>query len=873
MTQEIRWFDKNAYEAKRYWEERLSAIIERATSAASVTQGSGTGPRLIKTIEIGKETTRIVRNITGGSPLLEYAFFIAAFYTGFRGTDVITYSIAGIPSTSSRDSEQILPTVVEINPSIEAEQLLYNLLEQLREAYNHQQVDLSRIINDVWDRDQRLDEVVIRHTGLHRVEAMKELQPVITIETIDEGYRVHLDCYVGHPDRFRMQSSLELLSYISTQFAEYPHIQLGELHVAHDTESLELLRMGTGQMIAPTHHTSLVARFEEQVRNTPDLIAISSEQGDLTYREFAEQVRYLAHILLHQGIKEGDRVGILAERTVDTLVAIWAIGYVGATYVPIEVEYPIERQNYMLQRSGAKLVLAREGELSMNLDIPVSSVHLNQKVYLKSDISSTQQSDSSCYVIFTSGTTGLPKLVKGRVGDVMNLCQWYISACGLGVGSRVMLAIPMGFDASVKNIFAPLLCGATIVLPGGFLAEAGAMLDQISHYRVTHLNCVPALFYSWVNADEDNRYSRLTSLSTVILGGEKLRPEPLAEWAKQTNGHCRIFNVYGPTECTSVSVACEVSLEDISSLREVPIGRPIDNKRIYVLDEQRRLCRTGFPGEIYIGGTGIAEYDAVDSEQSTTLFPDPFSKGGWMYKTGDLAVWRKDSSKEHLYFLGRKDRQWKINGHRINPEEIEACIRRHPAVRLCVAVQLKEGREGNEKWVVYLQLKPGLHMNRAELREFAAKWLPAPMIPAFAVLCKEIPLTVHGKIDMRALPQPSEGDRITLHPFRLPQSDMEKSIAGIWTDVLGVEKVGLDDHFFELGGHSLHLVQAALAIRKQLDVHIEAADILAYPTVRRLSNYVGPSEEKDQSKAELEAATRAANRKKLWEQRRRKETR
>ncbi|MED1798843.1 AMP-binding protein [Brevibacillus porteri] len=865
MTREIQWFDRETYEAKRYWEEKLPAILERATSLPTgANQSVGTESLIRKSVEIRKETAQVIQNLTGGSQLLEYAFFLTAYYTALRGvtSDGIAYGIAGDVGTTPGSNHQILPIVMEINPNETVAAFLQRNLEQIKEAYQYQQIDLSNL----WKGNGRLAEIVFVHTGLHLVkESGKEL-PFITIERGEGEYCVHLDCNSAHPERYRMQASLELLPELSSQIAEKPHSLIRELRIATEKEKHDLLRMADGRKTAPSHCGSLIAQFEEQVQKTPDLPAVLSDKRTWTYREFAELVRHIAQDLSRQGIGEGDSVGIWAERTVETLAAIWAIGMLGATYVPIEADYPVERQKYILNSSGAKLVLAKDSVLP-DLDIQVSSLRYELVGLDSQPACSPQRLDSKCYSIFTSGTTGLPKQVNGRVGDVMNLCRWYIDTCGLCEGSRVMLATPMGFDASVKNLFAPLLCGAAIVLPEGSLADSQRMLEHIFRYRVTHVNCVPALFYAWVGVEEQHGYSHFASLSAVILGGEKMRPEPLAEWANWANGRCRLFNVYGPTECTSVSVAGEISLEEIASLQEIPIGRPIDHKRIYVLDEHRQLCRFGFPGEIYIGGMGIAEFDS--SYASLTVFPDPYVREGWMYKTGDQGVWRKDVDGERLYYLGRGDRQRKQNGHRVDPEEIEACIRKHPAIRLCVAVQIET--EGQAKWVVYVQVKPGSQLNRSELREFASGWLPASMLPAYAVLCDELPLTVNGKIDVRALPFPNENDRISAHAFQLPESEMHQTLAGIWGRLLGMERVSIDDSFFEMGGNSLHLFQAALAISQELNVSIEAADLLVYPTIRKLSDYLSAEDQQEQQGAGLSAQARVSKRKQLWETRRRNE--
>ncbi|MGG4446583.1 AMP-binding protein [Brevibacillus porteri] len=867
MTREIQWFDRETYEAKRYWEEKLLAMMERATPAATVNHAvQRKESRSRKTVEIKEKTAQVIQSMTGGSLLLEYAFFLTVYYTALRGvaSDGIAYGVAGVIGTTPASSHQIFPIDMEVNPDETVAALLQRNLNQIKEAYQYQSVDLSSL----WKGTGRLAEIIFIHTGLHPVNISEEKSPLIMIERHADQYSVHLDGGSAHPEIFRMKAALEILPKLSSQFAEKAHSQISSFRIASDEEKHDLLRMADGRKTVPSPFSSLIAQFEEQVQKTPDLPAILSDEGSWTYREFHQLVRHVARDLSGRGIGEGDSVAILAERTVETIAAIWAIGMIGASYVPIEAEYPAERQQYMLNSSGAKLLLVRDGRLP-HFDIPVLALRYGQVELTSEPASSPQRLDSTCYSIFTSGTTGLPKQVKGRVGDVMNLCRWYMDTCGLREGSRVMLATPMGFDASVKNLFAPLLCGAAIVLPSGSLADAHRMLNHLSHHRVTHVNCVPALFYAWAGVEEENGYSRFSSLSAVILGGEKLRPEPLAEWAVWAKGRCRLFNVYGPTECTSVSVAGEIALEDIAALQEVPIGQPIDHKRIYILDEQRQLCRFGYPGEIYIGGMGIAEFDS--SYANHTVFPDSFVEEGWMYKTGDQGVWRKDAHGERLYYLGRGDRQRKLNGHRIDPEEIEACIRKHPDIRLCVAAQIE--REGQAKWVVYVQVKAGFQLNRSQLREFASGWLPAPMLPAYAVLCEEFPLTVNGKIDYRALPLPEENDRTTAHSFQVPQSETQKLLASIWGKVLGVKSIGIDDHFFELGGDSLHLFQAALAISNQMNVSIDAADLLVYPTIRKLAEHLCAPVKKEQTEEGLSAQARAAKRKELWEMRRRKEKR
>ena len=566
--------------------------------------------------------------------------------------------------------------------------------------------------------------------------------------------------------------------------------------------------------------------FEQQVVRTPNAIALVFEQESLTYHDLNRQANQLARHLRGLGIGPEAVVGLYVERSLEMVIGLLGILKAGGAYLPLDPAYPPARIQFMLEDSKASVVLTQE-RLLKSLppgDAQVICLDLEWGVIAQQeedDLASGAIADNLAYVIYTSGSTGLPKGVMLRHKGLCNLAEAQRVAFDLQSSSRVLQFSAFSFDASVSEVFVTLLAGATLcVVPQGSLLPGPAFIEMMREHGITHGTFPPLLLASL--PDEE-----IPALETIVAAGEACTPEIVHRWAKNH----RFINAYGPTEGT----VCATLDECFDDGRKPSIGRPIANIQVYVLDEQMQPVPVGVPGELHIGGIGLARGYINRPELTAEKFiADPFSQqsGMRLYKTGDLARYLSDGSIE---FLGRIDSQVKVRGYRIELGEIESVLRQHSDVRESV-VMVREEEPGNKRLVAYLvsEQKPTV----SELRSFLKEKLPEYMIPAVFVMLDELPLLPNGKADRRALPAPDLARPEIDGDFVAPRIPAEKALAEIWAQVLRVEQVGIHDNFFELGGDSILSIQVT-SRATQAGLRLTPRQLFANQTIAELASVVG----------------------------------
>jgi amino acid adenylation domain-containing protein len=607
--------------------------------------------------------------------------------------------------------------------------------------------------------------------------------------------------------------------------------------------------------------------IEEQARRTPDAVAVVFEDEQLTYRELDRRGDRLAAELRTAGVGPEVRVGICMERSLEMMVGLLGILKAGGGYVPLDPAYPMERLAFMLEDSRASVLLTQPSlrdrfnfEIS-NLQVLCESETRHEsraRTRTKNEdeqTDSTPHSDCLAYVLYTSGSTGRPKGVMVTHRNVVNFFTGMDRVLGLqpGVGRAVrqdakavvwLAVTSISFDISVLELFWTLARGFKVVIqpdekrfrpvsrseerfPDG---RRASVAEQIVRHGVTHLQCTPSLAGALALAPESLEAMRL--LDKLLLGGEAL-PVPLAQKLRQVL-RGELINMYGPTETTVWSATHRVA----ETGNVIPIGRPIANTAIYILDKNRQPVPAGVPGEIFIGGEGVARGYLNQPELTAERFiPNPFgdkSETGAprLYRTGDLGRFRADGTIE---FLGRRDHQVKIRGHRIEPGEIESTLARHPAVREAV-VMAREDSRGDRRLVAYAVLKAEIAAD--ELRRFLTDKLPEAMMPSAFVFLEKLPLTPNGKVNRKALPAPPESRPDSGTAYVAPRTKRESAIAGVWQELLHVEQVGLHDNFFDLGGHSLLVVQVQAVLRDRLGIDLPVVKLFQYPTVHSLAGFL-----------------------------------
>jgi amino acid adenylation domain-containing protein len=620
--------------------------------------------------------------------------------------------------------------------------------------------------------------------------------------------------------------------------APHPERQLWEVELLSPAEQRQQLAWNeTSEEFAGA---ALVHELiEAQASRTPEAVALVYEQERLSYAELNRRANQVAHYLRRRGLGPESLVGILMERSVELVVSLLGVLKAGAAYVPLDPGYPAERLAYMVADAGAAVVLTQERLRAM---LPAASVLCvdGDGAEIAGESGADEASGAGpanlVYVIYTSGSTGQPKGAMNTHEAVRNRLLWMQRAYGLTSADVVLQKTPFSFDVSVWEFFWPLLTGARLVLarPGGH-RDSGYLAELIAGEQVTTLHFVPSMLRMFV--EEEELAARCGSIRRVFSSGEALTQE-LARRLRGRLRQAELHNLYGPTEA-----AVDVSYhewQESESGEAVVIGRPIANTQMYVLDERWRVVPVGVKGEIYLGGVGVGRgYWGRPELTAGRYVPDPFGVGGRLYRTGDVGRWRRDGEVE---YVGRVDQQVKVRGHRIELGEVEAALESHTAVREC-AVQAMQEESGGQRLTAYVAQHEERAVSVSELRRWLGERLPEYMVPSLMVLLAELPKLPNGKVDRRNLPAPDAVRPSLAAEYVPPQTEVQRTITNIWTQVLGIEQVGINDNFFDLGGHSLKMIEVLNKLKSALAVNVTLVDLFQYPTIALLAGWISKREE------------------------------
>jgi amino acid adenylation domain-containing protein len=595
----------------------------------------------------------------------------------------------------------------------------------------------------------------------------------------------------------------------------------------------EWRRLGTtwNATEAPVPDHMVPALFEAEAARAPEAIAACFEERSLTYRELNERANRLARRLEGMGVGRETLVGVLVERSLDMLVAVLAVMKAGGTYVPLDPAYPTDRLEFMLTDGKIGTLITQAAlvdRLAMGED--VQTICFDRDAALVASESGGDGAGQSApadiaYVIYTSGSTGRPKAVQIPHRALANLLAGFRAIVEPGPRDVLVAVTTLSFDIAGLELFLPLVTGGRVVIASREVAADPAKLMRLlTDAGATIVQATPATWRMLVEAG----WQSAPGLR-VLCGGEAL-PADLAARLLATGAV--VWNVYGPTETTIWSTA-----HRLDEAREpIPIGRPIANTRVYVLDRHRQPVPIGVPGELYIGGAGVARgYLARPELTAERFLPDRFAADpeARLYRTGDVVRYRSDGAIE---FLGRVDHQVKVRGFRIELGEIESVLARHPAVAQAVVVA-REDRPGDRYLAAYLR-PAGAAPAVAELRAFLKEYLPDYMVPSIFTSLASLPLTPNGKVDRKRLPEPEERRVVSQAPFLAPRGRTEGALAATWREVLRLEQVGIDDNFFDLGGHSLLLVQVQAKLRSALGQDVPIVEMFQYPTIRTMAAHL-----------------------------------
>ncbi|MBU3198524.1 amino acid adenylation domain-containing protein [Clostridium estertheticum] len=577
--------------------------------------------------------------------------------------------------------------------------------------------------------------------------------------------------------------------------------------------------------------TTFVKTFENTVANNPNRKAIVFNNNNLTYKELNEKSNQIARLLRNKGITSNSIVGIIIEPSIEMIISILAVVKAGAAYVPIDPQFPLERANYMILDTKVGVILTKANDIS-KLDYKGIVIYLDDKLLYQGDSSNLnliRKPNDLMYIIYTSGTTGKPKGVMLESKGVINYANWFINEVNINNKDKTVLVSSFSFDIGYTSIFSSLLGGGELhIMPDDSYKDPDNLLDYIRKEEITYIKSTPSLFSMMVNSYNFSKVMSFNKLRLVVLGGEVIKLGDVKKF-NRVYPKVQIMNHYGPTEAT---IGVCFNMIDFTNYSEVSIiGKPISNTRIYILDKNLNTVPVGIIGGLYISGSGLARGYLNNPELSNEKFIEKTFISQLkerLYKTGDQGKYLEDGSIE---FLGRQDSQIKIKGYRIEVGEIEAQLLKCKSIKE-VAITLKNQEDGEKTLCAYIVSDENITVE--ELREYLLEKIPEYMIPSCFIKVENIHLTSNGKIDLKALDR--DGKKIEIGvEYVIPMSDVEKELAKTWQEVLGVDKIGLNDNFFALGGDSIKAVQVKAHLK---DIKLDLKDLFRYPTILELSKHV-----------------------------------
>ena len=851
-----------------YWKQQLSGeipVLELPTDRPRPSRQSSNGATHYFSFpqQLSEDLKRLSRQ--QGSTLfmtLLAAFKVLMFrYTGQE--DILIGS--PIANRHRSELESLIGMFVNTliyRSDLSGEPLFSDLLAQVKqtalENYRHQDLPFEKLVDELQiERDLSHPPLfqamfVLQNAPMQEIDISGLAVRPIEIETGTAMFDLLLSMTETGPqlegsleyntdlfDAERIQRMLSHFQHLLESIAENPARSISELPMLSEQERHRMLVEWNDTTLEYPAGICLHHFFERQAERTPDAVAVLFADSDasetrLTYRELNQEANRLADRLQALGVQPDTRVGLCVERSIHMAVALLAILKAGGAYVPLDPSYPKERLGFMMSNAKMSVLLTQQ---HLQAQLPASGV---QTICLDAeDFSSESTENPSCgitpehllYVIYTSGSTGTPKGVAMPHRPLANLIQWQLEHTGISGDAATLQFSPISFDVSCQEIFSTWSSGGTLVmLSEQTRSDPFALLRLLKEQRIARLFLPFVALQQLADAAEGMQQALPEDLREVVTAGEQLHITPSIARFFKALGNCKLYNQYGPSE-THVATAFPVEGGPEDWTAFPPIGRPVANTRIYILDAHLQPVPVGVPGELLIGGACLARGYLDRQDLSDEKFiPNPFSvdRQDRLYRTGDVARYLSDGNIE---FLGRIDAQVKIRGFRIEPGEVEAAILRCPGMKECVVLP-REDHPGLKYLAAYIVSQPEEDLNVNALRALLAETLPEYMIPTAFVLLDALPLTPSGKINHRALPAPEMGAQG--EEFVAPRTPAEELVADIWTGVLGTERIGIADNFFELGGHSLLATQVVSRLNKAFKSELSLQRFFEHPTVAGL---------------------------------------
>ncbi len=897
----------------KYWKEQLGSkapTLELPTDRPRPPVQSYRGASLTHLIDLG--LTARLKALARRESVTPYMFLLAVFNTLLTRYTRQDDIVIGTP-VANRNRTELEPLVgcfvntLVLRTDLSGDPTFRELLGRVRDvtlgAFAHQDVPFEKLVEELQpERDTSRTPLFQVMFSLQNAPQPPLRMGDIEIGMLDDETEVSpFDLSFDVTERDGLLCTLEYntdlfdaatVSRMLKHFAVLldaavtdPSATLSALPLLTDEERHQLLFEWNETSRDFPHDHCVHELFEEQAARTPEAVALVCGGERLTYAELNARANRLARHLRACGVGPEVRVGILLERDARAGIALLSVVKAGGAWLALDPAYPPTRLAFMIEDAGASVLLTTT-QLAASLPAHGAQlVCLNAEAqqieaHADSDLGRVADPGNLAYLVYTSGTTGRPKgtLVEHR--SLVNTSLAFASQHGLTPRDRLLQFASLSFDVAAEEFFGAWLAGARAVMrPAHVFDTVGEFVRFVEREGLTLANLPASFWAEWLTTLEEQQTSAdgetllPSTLRRIVVGNEKTLSATLESWLEIVGNRIEWSNAYGPTE-TTVTASNYEPCEIQPRTHAVPIGRPIANAELYVLDARQQLVPVGVIGEIYIGGAGVARgYHRSPALTAERFVPHPYAPlpGSRLYRTGDLGRFLPDGNIE---FLGRADEQVKIRGFRVEVAEIEAVLRQHPDVREGAVAACDDERGGLRLVAYVVPRTPEVEMS--DLRDFLREQLPEYMLPSAIVRLEVFPLTPNGKLDRKALPAPSGAGYEADGPYVAPRSELERLIADVWRETLAVERVGVRDNFFNLGGHSLLLIRVNNRLREALRMELPVVELFKYPTVSALAEHLSRSHAQPHAVAHTgrsESESRSASLSRQRELRRRQATR
>ena len=859
-----RWFAGELYQSQlSYWKKQFEPLPPALELPTDHPRPNAQAHRAFRgahhTICLPKQLTTDLKTLSQKQGATLFMTLLAAYEVllyRYSGEDdiVVGTPMAGRQMAETENLIGLFINTLPMRTSLGGDPSFREVLGRVKEAalgaYAHQDLPFERLVKELQP------ERALARNPLFQVMFVLQNEEILPLELpglVAEHFRVgntmanfdltldvverdgQLVClFESNADLFESDTIGRLMGHFQTLLegvVTNPEQKIAALPLLTEVERRQLLVEWNDTKTDYPNQESIQELFAQQVSKRPDAVALMSEDRQVTYCELNSRANQLAHFLRKRGVGADTRVGVCMQRSSELITVLLGILKAGGAYVPLDPDYPRARLEFMLKDAQVPVLITESG-LAQNLPANTAEMILLEEFEAKIGLESTSDpeirttADNLAYVMYTSGSTGKPKGVAVTHRNVVRLVK-NTNYASFTADEVFLQSATISFDASTFEIWGSLLNGARLALMPPGCASLGELGKAIKRYKVTTLWLTAGLFHLMV----DNHLDDLRGVRQLLAGGDVLSVPHVQRVLAELSG-CRLINGYGPTEDTTFT--CCYTITDPASLNgSVPIGRPISNTRVYILDGCMNPVPIGVQGELYIGGDGVARGYLERPELNAERFvPDLFSKapGARLYRTGDLVRYRPSGEIE---FIGRIDNQVKVRGFRIELGEIESALAEHSSVREAVVVARKDN--GDKHLAAYLVPPAGVTPSIDELREFLKEKLPDHMVPSVFVVLESLPLSPTGKVDRHALPSTNGAKPATLRCFVPPADELELKLTRIWEKVLSVGSISVNDNFFELGGHSLLAVRLFAQIEKSFGRDLPLATLFQAPTVKQLA--------------------------------------